>query len=78
MIGIRRKKEKQDMLVKQVISVWENTHGEEVAEAYNKIVSILADLDVYTANMLVNLLWLQITQKTFDATVGKKEMGGEK
>ena len=74
----REKKKKEEELLKTIKAVWENGHGEEVTEAYNKIVDVLKDLDVYSANMLVNLIWLQTAQKTFAGTVGKKEdLGGE-
>jgi hypothetical protein len=33
----------------------------------------LGKLDMYSANILVNLLWLQAVQKTYLGTVGKKE-----
>ena len=66
-----------EKLVNQLKVVWENEHGNEVTEAYNDIVAILSDLDMYSANMLVNLLWMQTTQKSYMNTVGKKE-GGEK
>lgn len=64
---------KQNELIRQVKSLWENDHGEEMTEAYNEIVNILSELDMYSANILVNLLWLQTAQKTYLGTVGKKE-----
>jgi hypothetical protein len=67
----------KDKLLENIKVVWENDHGEEVTEAYNKIVEVLAKLDIYSANMLVNLLWIQTVKKTFKGTVGKKEVGGE-
>jgi hypothetical protein len=65
---------KQNELIAQIKAVWESGHSEEMAEAYNEILGILANLDIYSANILVNLLWLQTAQKTFSLTVGKKEM----
>lgn len=67
---------KQNELIARMKSIWENGHGDEMTEAYNKIVDILQDLDMYSANILVNLLWLQTAQKTYIGTVGRKE-GGE-
>lgn len=64
---------RQNELIAQVKALWENEHGEEMTEAYNKIVNILSELDMYSANILVNLLWLQTVQKTYIKTVGKKE-----
>jgi hypothetical protein len=64
---------KQNELIAQVKALWENSHGEEMTEAYNEIVGILGKLDMYSANILVNLLWLQAVQKTYLGTVGKKE-----
>jgi hypothetical protein len=65
---------KQKELIDKIKGVWENEHAEEISEAYNNIVAILATLDMYSANMLVNLLWLQTAQKSYVATVGKKEV----
>jgi len=72
------KMRKQDKLVRNLKSLWENDHAEEIAESYNKIVEILAGLDTYSANMVVNLMHYQTLKKTFESTVGKKEIGGEK
>jgi hypothetical protein len=66
---------KQNKLIEQVKTLWENDHGEEMTEAYNEIVEILGKLDMYSANILVNLLWLQAVQKTYMNTVGKEEVG---
>jgi len=71
------KRVKKDKIVEDLKGIWENDHAEEITEAYNKIVEILAELDMYSANMLVNLLWRQTVKKTYMATVGKKEVGGE-
>jgi hypothetical protein len=65
---------KQNELIEQVKTLWENDHGEEMTEAYNEIVSILGKLDMYSTNILVNLLWLQAVQKTYKNTVGKEEV----
>jgi hypothetical protein len=65
---------KQNELIAQIKTMWESGHGEEMSEAYNEIIGILANLDIYSANILVNLLWLQTAQKTLALTVGKKEM----
>ena len=73
-----RKVERNEKLVEQLKAAWENEHGEEITVAYNDIIAILAELDMYSANMLVNLLWLQTTQKTYVSTVGKSEMKKEK
>lgn len=64
---------KQNELIAQVKTLWENGHGEEMTESYNEIVSILGKLDMYSANILVNLLWIQAVQKTYLGTVGKKQ-----
>ena len=72
-----KKAEDNEKLVNQLKVVWENEHGEEVTEAYNDIIAILSNLDMYSANMLVNLLWMQTTQKTYVSTVGKSEMKKE-
>ena len=72
----KNRKEK-DKLIENIKTVWENDHGEEVTNAYNEIVGVLEKLDVYSANILINLLWYQTTIKSFEATVGKKEVGGE-
>jgi len=72
-----KKREKQDKLIENLKMVYETDHANEITEAYNKIVEILAGLDMYSANMLVNLLWRQTVKKTYMATVGKKEIGGE-
>ena len=71
------KRKNKDKLIENIKAVWENDHAEEVTEAYNKIVEVLEGLDMYSANMLINLVWLQTTEKTFKSTVGKKEIGGE-
>lgn len=62
---------KQNELLAQIKDMWEVGHAEEVTDAYNEIVEILNTLDVYSANMLVNLVWLQTAQKTYMGTVGK-------
>jgi formiminotetrahydrofolate cyclodeaminase len=67
---------KQNELIAQMKSIWEDGHGDEMTDAYNKIVDILGGLDMYSANILVNLLWLQTAHKTYLGTVGRKE-GGE-
>lgn len=67
------KMKKQNELIAQVKSIWESDHGDEMTDAYNKIINILSGLDMYSANILVNLLWLQAVQKTYLGTVGKKE-----
>jgi hypothetical protein len=72
-----KRREEKDKLVENIKAVWENDHGEEITTAYNEIVKILAELDMYSANMLVNLIWRQTVKKTFVATIGKKEVGGE-
>jgi hypothetical protein len=64
---------KQNELIAQVKTLWENGRGEEMSAAYNEIVGILAKLDMYSANILVNLIWMQAVQKTYLGTVGKKE-----
>jgi hypothetical protein len=64
---------KQNELIAQMKSIWENGHGDEMTDAYNKIIGVLQNLDMYSANILVNLLWLQTVQKTYLGTVGKKE-----
>jgi hypothetical protein len=64
---------RQNEFMAQVKSIWESDHGEEMTDAYNKIIDVLAELDMYSANILVNLLWLQTVQKTYLGTVGKKE-----
>lgn len=64
---------KQNNLIAQVKKLWEDDHGEEMTEAYNEIIGILSKLDMYSANILVNLLWLQAVQKTYIGTVGRKE-----
>jgi hypothetical protein len=65
---------KQNELIAQVKTLWENDHGEEMTEAYNEIVAILGKLDMYSANILVNLIWMQAVQKTYLGTVGKEEV----
>jgi hypothetical protein len=65
---------RQNELIAQVKSLWENDHSDEMTDAYNKIIDILQNLDMYSANILVNLLWLQTAQKTYLGTVGKKEV----
>jgi hypothetical protein len=72
MFGNEIKKQKE--LIDKIKCIWENEHAEEISKAYNNIVAILATLDMYNANMLVNLLWLQTAQKSYVATVGKKEV----
>lgn len=69
----KRKEKQNEEFVNNIKTIWENDHGEEIAEAYNKIVDIIAILDTYSANMVVNLVQYQTVQKTFEATVGKKE-----
>jgi hypothetical protein len=70
----KRDIKKQNDLIKQVKALWENDHGEEMTEAYNEIIGIIGKLDMYSANILVNLLWLQAVQKTYIKTVGKEEV----
>ena len=70
---LQSKMRKQNELLAQVKELWESDHGEEMTEAYNGIIDILSMLDIYSANILVNLLWIQTVQKTFLCTVGKKE-----
>lgn len=64
---------KQNELVAQVKSIWESDHSDEMTDAYNSIIDVLQNLDMYSANILVNLLWIQTVQKTYLGTVGKKE-----
>jgi hypothetical protein len=70
----KRDIKKQNALIQQVEKLWENDHGEEMTKAYNEIIGILGKLDMYSANILVNLLWLQAVQKTYIKTVGKEEV----
>jgi formiminotetrahydrofolate cyclodeaminase len=65
---------KQNELIAQIKSMWENGHAEEMTDAYNNIVDVLGKLDMYSANILVNLIWMQTVQKTYLGTVGKKEV----
>lgn len=58
-------------LVNNLKAVWENDHAEEISEAYNKIAGVLSGLDMYSANMVVNLISYQTMQKTVFGTVGK-------
>lgn len=74
----KKKANKEKELVKNITAIWENDHGEVVSDAYNEIVEIMSKLDTYSANMIMNLVWLQTVKKTYESTVGKKEMGGEK
>lgn len=66
---------KNGELVKELKGVWENDHAEDVTKAYNKIVKVLSKLDIYSANMVVNLVHLQTIHKSIMCTVGadKKE-----
>lgn len=70
---LQSKMKRQNELIAQVKSIWESDHSDEMTDAYNKIIDILGELDMYSANILVNLLWLQTVQKTYLGTVGKKE-----
>jgi hypothetical protein len=75
----RKQIEKYKQFFENSQKLWENEHAEQISECYNKIVEILKDLDIYSANMLINLLYWQIMQKTYFSTVGKKEIkGGDK
>jgi hypothetical protein len=65
---------KEKELIENLKTVWEGQHSGEIGVAYNKIVEILAELDIYSSNMLVNLLWLQIAEKTYKGTVEKREV----
>jgi len=69
----RKNIEKQKKFVDSVKKLWENDHGEEIGDSYNKIVEILSELDMYSANMLVNLIWYQTAQKTYLKTIGKNK-----
>ena len=74
----KKKENKEKELVKYIKAIWENDHAEAVSDAYNEIVEIMSKLDTYSANMVMNLVWLQTVKKTYENTVGKKEVGGEK
>ena len=74
----RKQVEKQKKFFDNVKTLWENEHAEEVTEAYNEILDIMSKLDMYSANMVMNLVYFQTVKKTYEATVGKKEIGGEK
>ena len=69
----RQQIEKQKKFIESVKSIWENDHAEEVTEAYNKILEIMSGLDMYSANMVMSLVYYQTVEKTYKATVGKKE-----
>lgn len=62
---------KNGELVEELKLIWENDHAEEVSKAYNKIVKVLGKLDVYSANMVVNLISLQTVEKSLACTVGR-------
>lgn len=70
----KKKMEKEKQLVESIKAVWEDNHSEEVTEAYNKIVEIMSTLDVYSANMVMSLIYFQTVRKTYESTVGRKEM----
>ena len=63
---------KQAQFLENVKAMWENDHAEVVAEAYNEILEIMKNLDVYSANMVMNLVYFQTVKKTYEKTVGKK------
>ena len=73
----RKNRMEKDKLVDNIKRVWENDHAEEVTEAYNKIVEVLKNLDMYSANLVINLVAFQTTQKSILATVEKEKIGGE-
>ena len=78
MFNKKQKIEKQKQFFENVKTIWENEHAEEVSEAYNEILKIMSALDIYSANMVMNLIYFQTVKKTYEATVGKKDVGGEK
>lgn len=70
----RKEMDKQKKLLDGMKEVWENVHAEEIADAYNEILEIMKKLDIYSANMVMTLVYFQTAMKTFEKTVGK---GGE-
>ncbi len=72
------KEKKKNDLVKTLKKVWEDEVAEVVAEKYNRIVGELQDLDIYTCNMIVNLLFWQTGHKTYLSTVAKPKTENNK
>ena len=68
-------KSKKNILVDNLKSVWENDHAEDVTKTYNEIVRLLSGLDMYSANLVVNLVFIQTIQKSIVETVGGEKDG---
>ena len=64
---------KKAEIVEELKNVWERDHAEEVSKAYNKVVKVLSKLDMYSANLVANLVQLQTVQKSIMATVERNK-----
>ena len=74
----KQKEKKEKELLDNIELLWENSHAEEIVVAYNKILDIMGTLDMYSANMVMNMIHYQTIEKTYHATVGRiKDTGGE-
>lgn len=70
----KAKYEKERKFAENVKAIWESDHAEEISEAYNEILKIMSKLDMYSANMVMSLVYFQTVKKIYEATVGKTEV----